>query len=58
MTSVVTLKREVEKIREKTRFKPRNIIVVRMWTPDGKDVPYDGGPIEIKALKDTAKRSK
>ena len=53
MTSLVTVKRQVEMLKQKVKPKPDEVITVVMWRPDGKDVPYDGGPIRIKALKET-----
>ena len=48
MTSVVTLKREVEKLRQRIRPKPDDVITVFMRRPDGKDVPYDGAHSESR----------
>lgn len=52
MTSLQTVQKEIRKIREKTTFKSRKVIVVHMWQPGDKDPPYDGGPIRVKALKE------
>lgn len=51
MTSVAVLKRKVEKLEEQLAPpRPEDIITVYMWSPDGKDKPYNGGPLRIKAL--------
>jgi len=50
MTTVLTIKREIEKLKQHTRVKSKDVITVYMWRPDGGDPPYDGGPIKIKAL--------
>lgn len=55
MMTVLTVKREIEKLKQHTHVKPRKIITVYMWTPDGEDPPYNGGPIQVKALKEERK---
>ena len=41
----------IRRIKELEQQKPtdENIIIVRMWTPDGKDGPTEGRRIHIKA---------
>ena len=57
MTSVQTIQKEISRIKEKTAFKPGKVILVHKWRPNGKDVPYDGGPVRIKALKEPIEKS-
>jgi len=49
MTTVVTVKKEIEKLRVEVAPKPHDVITVRMWRPNGEDAPYDGGRIRVKA---------
>jgi len=51
MTTQITIRKEIERIRQVLAYKPEDIVTVVMWTPDGKDPPYNGSRIRIKALK-------
>jgi len=54
MTTRQLLKR-VEKIERGVIHKPEDVVTVVYWRPDGKDPPYDGGPIRLKALQNVTK---
>ena len=49
MTSQVTIKREVEKLKARVKPKRENRIIVRMWTPGGKDHDDPNNLFIIKA---------